>query len=141
MIKITDEILIDEQEVHIEFVRASGPGGQNVNKVSTAVQLRFDVHHSDSLPADVRARLLRSGGRRMTAEGMLVIEAKRYRTQEQNRQDAIERLVSLVRKAAQPPAARKKTRPTAASKMRRLEAKRYRSQVKRLRRDRSGEDY
>jgi len=141
MIKITDEILIDEQEVHIEFVRASGPGGQNVNKVSTAVQLRFDVHHSASLPADVRARLLRSGGRRMTAEGMLVIEAKRYRTQEQNRQDAIERLVSLVRKAAQPPAARKKTRPTAASKMRRLEAKRYRSQVKRLRRDRSGEDY
>lgn len=128
------DIELDEGEIQVIFTRASGPGGQNVNKVSSAVQLRFDVLASPSLPADVKPRLTRLAGRRMTEDGVLVLEAKRYRSQEQNRQDAIERLVELIGRARHAPPARRKTRPTAASQQRRLESKRQRGQVKRQRR-------
>ena len=134
MIQITGTIAIGEEEIHHEFVRASGPGGQNVNKVATAVQLRFDVAHSPSLPEDVRERLTRIAGKRITKEGCLIIEARRFRTQEQNRQDSIARLVNLIRQAAQRPKIRKKTKPTLASKERRLESKHRRSKIKHLRR-------
>ena len=115
-------------------MRASGPGGQNVNKVSSAVQLRYDVAHSNALPEEVRRRLVRQAGRRMTAEGVLVIEARQFRAQEQNRQAAIERLVGLIRRASEKPKLRKPTHPSLASQQRRLEKKRRRSQVKRMRR-------
>jgi ribosome-associated protein len=134
MIQVTPDIAIDENEIHQEFIQASGPGGQNVNKVATAVQLRFDVSNSTSLPDGVRNRLLLLAGRRITKEGMLIIYARRFRTQEANRQDAIERLVELVRKAAQKPRIRRRTKPTHASKIRRLEEKRHRAGTKRLRR-------
>jgi ribosome-associated protein len=134
MIRITGTITIDEKEIHEQFIRASGPGGQNVNKVNTAVQLRFDVAHSRSLPEDIRERLTRLGGKRMTKEGYLIIDARRFRTQEQNRQDAVARLVGLIRQAAQRPQIRKRTRPTLASKERRLESKHRRSKIKELRR-------
>lgn len=133
MIRVTRGISIDEGELREQFLRASGPGGQNVNKVATAVQLRFDVAGSPSLPEAVRRRLVRLAGKRMTADGVLVIEARRFRQRERNRQDAVERLVALVRKAAQPPKPRRRTRPTPASKQRRLAAKRRRSETKRLR--------
>ncbi|MDY6838749.1 MAG: alternative ribosome rescue aminoacyl-tRNA hydrolase ArfB [Thermodesulfobacteriota bacterium] len=134
MIKITSTISLAEKEVQEVFIRGSGPGGQNVNKVATAVQLRFDVGKSPSLPDDVRKRLIRLAGRRMTEGGVLIIEARRFRRQEQNRQDAMDRLVRLIRRAAERPKARRKTRPTLESKRRRLEAKRRRAETKRMRR-------
>ena len=120
MIRITRTLAIGEDELSETFVRSSGPGGQNVNKVSTAVHLRFDLDRSPSLPEDVKTRLKKVAGRRLTDTGVLVIRAERFRSQEKNRQDARERLVTLIRKAAQPPRRRKKTRPTAASRERRL---------------------
>ncbi|MFQ5937697.1 MAG: alternative ribosome rescue aminoacyl-tRNA hydrolase ArfB [Acidiferrobacterales bacterium] len=140
MIRITRNIAIDEDEIRQRFIRASGPGGQNVNKVSTAVQIRFDVAHSASLPDEVRERLLRLAGNRVTKRGVLVIDARRFRTQERNRQDGIDRLVSLIRAAAVRPKPRRKTKPTLAAKRRRLEAKRQRSQTKQLRRTVSGNE-
>ena len=135
MIQITPTISIDEHELQLEFVRASGPGGQKVNKVATAVQLRFDVINSPSLSDGVRTRLIRLAGKRMTEDGVLVIEAKRFRTQDRNRKDAIDRLISLIQKAAVQPKPRRKTKPTLASKERRLENKRRRSETKRRRRE------
>jgi ribosome-associated protein len=134
MIRVTGTIMIDEGEIHQQFIRASGPGGQNVNKVATAVQLRFDVAHSPSLPEDVRERLTRLAGKRMNKEGFLIIDARRFRTQEQNRRDAVARLVGLVRQAAQRPKIRKRTKPSLASRERRLEGKHRRGKIKHLRR-------
>jgi ribosome-associated protein len=140
MIRITDRISIDEAELAESFIRASGPGGQNVNKLSSAVQLRFDVRHSPSLPDSVRARLERLAGRRLTREGVLVITAQRHRTQERNRADARERLIELVREAATPPVQRRPTRPTRASKERRIESKKRRATIKGLRRTKPPQD-
>jgi ribosome-associated protein len=130
-IPVTGRIALDEGELEETFIAASGPGGQNVNKVASAVQLRFDVARSPSLPDDVRCRLLAAGGQRLTQDGVLVLTARRFRTQERNRVDARERLLALIRAAAVPPVARRKTRPTLASKQRRLEAKSTRAGVKR----------
>ena len=134
MIQITPSIAIDESEIHQDFIHASGPGGQNVNKVATAVQLRFDVRNSPSLNDDVRGRLIRLAGKRVTGEGILIINARRFRTQDRNRQDSIDRLVKMIRKAAETPKSRRKTRPTLASKRRRLETKRRHGEIKRKRR-------
>lgn len=131
MIQITPSLAIDEGEISLQFIRASGPGGQNVNKVSTAVQLRFDVAHSPSLPDDVRTRLMHLAGNRLTRESELVIEAKRFRSQERNREDAIGRLVELIRRATEKPKPRVATRPTLASRKRRLEGKKLRGEIKR----------
>jgi ribosome-associated protein len=133
MIPITDQIAIDPREIAETFIRAGGPGGQNVNKVATAVQLRFDLLHSPSLPEAVKVRAARLAGRRLTADGVLVITAARFRAQERNRADALARLVELLARAAEPPTPRRPTRPTLASKRRRLEGKARRGQVKRLR--------
>jgi ribosome-associated protein len=131
MIQVTPSIAIDERELVERFIRAAGPGGQNVNKVSTAVELRFDVRGSASLPDEVKARLERLAGRRLTQDGVLVLSAQRFRTQERNRQDAVERLADLIRRAAEPPPPpRKKTRPTYASRLRRLEGKSRRGAIK-----------
>ena len=134
MIQVTRTIIIDEAEIEEQFIRASGPGGQHVNRSATAVQLRFDVANSPSLPDDVRQRLMRLAGNRMTDDGILVIDAQRHRSQNRNRQDARRRLVDLVRRASLPPKVRRKTRPTGASKERRLREKQQRSETKRLRR-------
>jgi ribosome-associated protein len=133
MIRITDQISINEAELQESFVRSSGPGGQNVNKLSTAVQLRFDVRHSPSLPNDVAIRLMRLAGSRLTKDGVLVIIAQTHRTQERNRAEARERLAGLVQKAAIAPVPRRATRPTRASKERRIEGKKRRSGIKDLR--------
>ena len=140
MIRITRSIAIDEDEIREVFVRASGPGGQNINKVSTAVQLRFDVANSPSLPDDVRERLIRLAGRRMTDGGELIIDARQFRTQLKNRQDARERLVELIRRAAVRPKPRKRTKPTRASKEKRLDTKRRRGRAKQQRRRVTGSD-
>jgi ribosome-associated protein len=134
MIRVTPRIALDEREIDERFIRAGGPGGQNVNKVATAVQLRFDVRRSPSLPDDVRTRLERLAGRRLTRDGVLVITAQRFRHQEQNRDDARRRLIELIRRAARAPVTRRATRPTLASKHRRLDAKHARASVKKDRR-------
>ena len=133
MIAVTDRISLRDDELRVSFVLASGPGGQNVNKLATAAQLRFDAAGSPSLPVQVRERLLRLAGRRRTREGEIIIEAKRFRSQERNRQDAIERLIALVRRAAEPPKPRRKTKPPRAAKERRLEDKRRQAAKKRRR--------
>ena len=133
MIQVTPAIAIDESEFHEQFIRSSGPGGQNVNKVATAVQLRFDVGASKALPDEVRKRLIRLAGRRVTGDGVLIVDARRFRTRERNRKDAMKRLTDLIRRAATRPKRRRKTKPTAASKRRRLETKRRRGEVKRMR--------
>ena len=133
MIQITPTLALDENDIQIAFVQSSGPGGQNVNKVATAVQLRFDVAHSPSLPLEVRERLIVLAGKNITKDGWLVIDARRYRTQERNRQDALDRLVDWVRAATIEPKRRRPTRPSRATKQRRLESKRRRGEVKRLR--------
>ncbi|MGB7537724.1 MAG: alternative ribosome rescue aminoacyl-tRNA hydrolase ArfB [Anaerolineales bacterium] len=140
MITVTPRIHLPEEELKIEYVRSSGPGGQNVNKVATAVQLRFDVRRSPSLPEDVRRRLVNLAGRRMTSEGILVLDARRFRTQEQNRTDALDRLRELVARAAVPPKRRKATRPTKSSLERRLKRKRLRGERKIQRKSVYGED-
>ena len=140
MIRVTDTIAIDETELEESFVRSSGPGGQNVNKLSTAVQLRFDVRRSPSLPNDVAIRLMRLGGSRVTKDGVLVITAQSHRTQERNRADARERLAELIREAAVRPIQRRATKPTKASKRERLEGKKRRSGIKKLRQSRPSFD-
>ncbi len=134
MISVTQDITIDESELHFDFVRADGPGGQNVNRVATAVQLRFDVRESNSLPEDVRARLIRLAGNQINNDGILIINARRFRTQTRNRKDAIDRLSEIIRRAAQPKKPRRKTKPSRAARERRLHEKRRRSQIKKLRR-------
>jgi ribosome-associated protein len=134
MIEVTPDIVLADDEIQARFVRASGPGGQHVNKTSTAVELRFDVRASPALPEGVRARLYKLAGSRLTQDGVLIVVAQSYRSQEMNRQDALDRLLGLIRKAAEPPPPpRKKTKPTYASKLRRLEGKTMRSGVKAMR--------
>jgi len=133
MLEISSTVKINEDELHFDFIRSAGPGGQNVNKVATAVQLRFDVVNSPSLASDLKRRLIQLAGNRVTADGILLIEAKRFRTQDQNRSDAIGRFTALVQQASTPPKVRRKTKPTAASKTRRLHAKKIRGEIKRIR--------
>jgi ribosome-associated protein len=132
-IAVTSDISIDEREIRFEFIRAAGPGGQKVNKSSSAVQLRFDLLGSPSLPEEVRSRLMTLAGRRLSDEGVLVIEAKRFRSQDRNRQDAVDRLCSLIRQAARKPRRRRPTRPSGAARERRLQEKKRRSALKKKR--------
>jgi ribosome-associated protein len=134
MIEINNKIFIPETELHFNFIRSSGPGGQNVNKVSTAVQLRFDIINSPSLAEQLKKRLIAVSGNRATKEGILIIEAKRFRTQESNRQEAVERFIELIRKAEKKPKRRIKTKPSKESKQKRIEEKKKRSEVKKMRR-------
>jgi ribosome-associated protein len=140
MLQVTPSIVIDDSEIEERFVRASGPGGQNVNKVATAVQLRFDAGRSTSIDDEVRARLMAIAGSRMTADGVLVIDARTFRTQAQNREAARERLVELLRQAAVRPKRRRKTRPSGASRLQRLDSKRRRANTKQGRRSVAGDD-
>jgi ribosome-associated protein len=140
MIPVTATIALDEREIDESFVRASGPGGQNVNKVASAVQLRFDARRSPSLPPDVRARLERLAGARLTRDGVIVITAQRHRAQARNREDALERLLDLIRRAARPPLKRRPTRPTPAARERRIEGKKRHAGIKRLRQKRPSFD-
>jgi len=133
MLHITRNLAINENEISFSFIRSSGPGGQNVNKVATAAQLRFDVKNSLSLPEAVKKRLIRLGGSRITDDGVLTITAQRFRTQERNRVDGLERLTTLVRKAATPPKLRRKTRPPKKSIENRIQNKKYRGKIKKLR--------
>ncbi len=133
MIELTPTLSLDEKELVFDFTRASGPGGQNVNKVSSAVQLRFDAANSPSLSAEVKERLIKLAGSRMTENGILIIEAKRYRSQEKNRADAVRRLVTLIQKAAEPPKKRKPTRPSVTARAARIGTKRQRGELKRTR--------
>jgi len=139
MIRITPSIAIDESEIEESFIRSPGPGGQNVNKVASAVQLRFDVRASKSLPPPVRLRLERLAGSRLTREGVLILVARDHRSQERNRREALDRLVGLIRRAAMAPRIRRKTKPTFASKRRRLEAKGHRAKIKKLRHNEPGD--
>lgn len=134
MIPVTEQLHLSEDELEWDFIRASGPGGQNVNKVSSAVQLRFDVRHSTSLPEEVKERLMRLAGKRMTQTGVLIIDARRHRSQEANRQDALQRLIALIRKASARPKMRQATHPSAAARAARREEKRRRAWIKRYRR-------
>jgi ribosome-associated protein len=134
MIEVTSSVKIDDSEIQLDFIRASGPGGQNVNKVASSVQLRFDVRNSPSLDPDVKERLIKLAGSRMTEDSVLIIEAKRYRTQEQNRFDAIQRLITLIQKALEKPKVRKATRPSVTAKAARVGDKKKHGEIKRIRR-------
>jgi ribosome-associated protein len=134
MIEVTSSVKIDESEIQLDFIRASGPGGQNVNKVASSVQLRFDIRNSPSLDSDVKERLIKLAGSRVTDDGILIIEAKRYRTQEQNRTDAIKRLVTWIQKALEVPKVRRATRPSLTAKAARVGDKKKRGAIKRTRR-------
>jgi ribosome-associated protein len=140
MIRVNAQVELDEREIQEDFVRASGPGGQNVNKVSTAVQLRFDVARSPSLPEPVRTRLITLAGRRLTQDGVLILSSERYRSQRRNRDDALERLLALIREACEVETPRRPTRPTLASKKRRLDSKQRRGETKKLRGLKPGAD-